>query len=258
MKIYSSKYKHIVVSGCSFTHNNHDTPCSWPNILASWAGTTIDNLALPAAGNTHIKNSTILHLEQTRPCVDDTIVLIMWSGPEKIDWITDKNLSNFKNSYPFNYTYIQNNESVLGRNWWLNKKNCHVDDTINEYSKYQSNSSLSLNSWIQIQDLENYLKIKGYQYYFMSWFNYNDPVDNVNRWIDFDLELQKMNLLLDKNNWLANNNIQDSLGRWAQNHPEFLIDKIHMDWPGHESWLKEVLIPELIDKNILIVDNDHS
>lgn len=251
-----SKFRHLVVSGCSFTHNNYDTPCSWANTLAVWSGMTIDNLAIPGAGNTHIKNSTILHLEKTQSSPDDTLILIMWSGPERIDWITDRQQSNFKSMYPFEYFYTPENELTLGGSWWSNDAKTHLTQTIVEYSKYQSNSSLALNSWLQIQDLENYLKLHNYNYYFMSWFNYSDPVDFKNRWIEFAAELTNLGLTLDKTRWI-NSDVENSLGRWAQNHPEFLIaDKFHMGWQGHEQWLRKILVPELINKNIL--SNEYS
>ena len=87
---YKSKFKYLVVSGCSFTHNNHqESHCVWANTLAVWTNMTINNLAIPGAGNTHIKNSVILHLEKNKPNPADTLVLVMWSGPERIDWITE-------------------------------------------------------------------------------------------------------------------------------------------------------------------------
>lgn len=253
MKMYHSNYQHLVVSGCSFTHNNHHSHCTWANSLAVWTGMSIDNLAIPGAGNTHVKNSTILHLEQNNLDPNTTLVLIMWSGPERIDWITDKNYSKFKDQYSFEYTYCNNNELVVGGNWWSNldketSTQTHLTKTLINYSKYQSASSLALNSWLQIQDLENYLKIHGYRYYFMSWFDYDDPIDNQNRWIALHQELKKLNLKIDQSQWLP---LNQSLGSWAQVHPDLLCDSIHVGWQGHELWLKEVLIPVLLEKKVL-------
>lgn len=212
---------------------------------------TIDNLAVPGAGNTHIKNSVILHLEKTKPDRDTTLIIIMWSGPERIDWITDRDRSQFKNVYPFEYRYDKNNELVLGGNWWANTSRDHVNSTVREYSKYQNNSSLALSTWLQIQDLNNYLTVNEYNYYFTSWFDYQDPVDSRNRWIDLDSELNQIGLGIDRSQWLAQG-IDRSLGRWGQNHPEFLTeDNLHIGWSGHEAWLQEILIPELTEKNVL-------
>jgi len=246
-----SKYKHLVVSGCSFTHNNHETHCIWSNTLAKWSNMSVDNLAIPGAGNTHIKNSIVLHLEKNRPDPESTLVLVMWSGPERIDWITDQTSSQFARLYPFSYNYSKHNELTLGGNWWSSDPKDHLRRTLIEYSKYQSNSSLALNSWIQIQDLENYLIVNGYDYYFMSWFNYGDPVCNQNRWIEFNSELDSMGLKLNTARWLVRD-IESSLGHWTKDRPEYLLeDGLHAGWSGHEAWLQEVLIPELIEKNIL-------
>lgn len=251
MKIYNSRFKQLIVSGCSFTHNNHSMPCTWPNVLASWAGWDIANLAMPGAGNTHIKNSVILYLEKTKPRVNDTLIIVMWTGPERIDWITDRNRSNFKSQYPQEYRYTEQNESTVGGSWWATAPRTQLSKTLVEYSKFQSNSSLALNSWLQIQDLENYLKINGYNYYFTSWFDYRDTVDGANRWIDFGQELDNLSLSLDQTQWIPEDPAS-TLGQWIHNHPEFqLEDKFHPDRAGHEAWTKEILVPELIKKNVL-------
>lgn len=249
---YSSSYSHLVTSGCSFTHNNHqDTHCVWANTLAVWSGWTIDNLAVPGAGNAHIKNSTILHLERTRPDPANTVVMIMWSGPERIDWITDRKSSNFKDLYSFPYYYTDENEIVLGGSWWARDFDSLLLKTLTNYSKFQSESSLALQSWLHIQDLENYLKLHGYNYYFLSWFDYSDPVDRTHRWIEFDQEIARLGLTLDRSRWLAQG-IDRSVGRWTLNRPEYILeDGIHSGWQGHEAWLRAVLIPELLEKGVV-------
>lgn len=251
--IYQSKFTDLIVSGCSFTHNNHESHCTWGNTLAYWANMNITNLAVPGAGNAHIKNSIILHLEKHKPPTDSTLVIVIWSGPERIDWITDKHSSNFSNQHPFSYQYTDTNELVLSGSWWAKKIKTHLNKTLVDYSKYQSNSSLALQSWIYMQDLENYLKAHNYQYYFTSWFGYNGPVDQTNRWIDYDYELQKLGLERNQTHWLINQP-ENCLGNWSLVHPEFLWDdNFHVTWQGHEAWLTEILIPELIKKNVLDV-----
>ena len=91
MKI-NSRYKHLVVSGCSFTYEpmNEWYPFAWPSLLAEFTGMTIDNLAIPGAGNDHISKSLILFLEKKNYNPKDTLVLVMWSGITRIDWICDK------------------------------------------------------------------------------------------------------------------------------------------------------------------------
>lgn len=249
---FQTRFKQLLVSGCSFTHNNHPTThCSWPNAMAHWGNMNITNLAIPGAGNAHVKNSILLHLEQVEIDIESTLIIVMWTGPERIDWITDQSSSNFSANYPFNYNYTNSNELVLGGNWWSNKANTHLTRTLVEYSKYQSNSSLALQSWIHMQDLENYLVVHGYNYYFTSWFDYSSTVDQSNRWIDFDKELNQLGLKRNLNKWITNQPEQH-LGNWAVAHPEYLLeDRLHVSWQGHEAWLREILLPNLVQQKCI-------
>ena len=89
-QIVNSKFKKLVVSGCSFTHNNHHDKCAWANLLADWSGMTIVNLATPGAGNEHIANSLILYLEKNKLDPSNTLVMAMWSGIDRNDLIVSR------------------------------------------------------------------------------------------------------------------------------------------------------------------------
>jgi hypothetical protein len=177
----------------------------------------------------------------------------MWSGPERIDWITDVDSSNFASQYPFSYHYTEHNELVLGGAWWVTPQKTNLSRTLMEYSKYQSDSSLALQSWINMQDLGNYLKIHGYHYYCTSWFGYASsvPPNQSNRWIDFDAELKKLGLKRNTEHWIIDQDDQ-CLGNWIHARPEYLMDdKLHPTWQGHEAWLSEILIPKLVQQNCI-------
>ena len=84
-----SQFQHLVVSGCSFTTNEHvpdKSDWNWPNILAKDTGMTIHNLATAAAGNNHIARSIIVYLEKNKLPIDKTLVIAMWSGVGRIDF----------------------------------------------------------------------------------------------------------------------------------------------------------------------------
>ena len=234
-----------------FSHNNHPaTHCTWGNTLAHWSGMNIVNLAIPGAGNAHIKNSILLYLETHKMDIESTLIITMWSGPERIDWITDIDNSNFAKQYPFSYQYTDHNELVVGGSYWGTTQTTNISRAIIEYSKYQSDSSLALQSWINMQDLNNYLKIHGYHYYFTSWFGYSSPVDYSNRWIEFDTELKKLGLKRNPARWIVDHD--QCLGNWTSTRPEYLLDdNLHPTWQGHEAWLSEILIPKLVQQNCI-------
>lgn len=249
-----SKYKNLLVSGCSFTHepNGDWYPFAWPSILAEKLSMSVTNLAIPGAGNDHISKSVILHIEKNNISPDDTLIMVMWSGVGRIDWITDAGLSNFRSQYPFSYNYDEYNELVLGGNWWNIKKPSHLIQTLIEYSKYQSSHSFTLNSWLAMENLSNYLKVKEFEYYYTSFVNYesNDIKGDAFICKYFD-ELNKLNLTLDKKNWLKLD-ATDYYGDWARKNNALDIDDFHPKYPeAQEGWIMQVLIPAMKELKIL-------
>ena len=239
-----SKYKTLLVSGCSFTHNNSEGHFAWGNDLAVWTGMDIVNLAIPGAGNTHIANSIMLYIEQHKLDPAETLVMAMWSGTARIDWIADKSLSHFKDTYPFTYDYDQYNELVVGGSWWQPKHRTHVEQTLVEYSKYQSTHSFALHSWLAMSNLTNYLTVKGFEFYYSS---ITDNESNEELWIDYEKELMNLGLNLDKSNW-----IYPCIGNYCQEHNLLQDDKFHPTMQGHEAWTRQILMPFLAEKKILI------
>jgi hypothetical protein len=251
MTEFVSKYKKLLVSGCSFTHNNHHTPCTWGNNLAVWAGLDIHNLGIPGAGNTHIKNSTILWLEKHRPDPADLLIIIMWSGVERVDWITDPDVSKFKTYYPFTYNYSDSTELVLGGSWWAKKSiRSQVEKLLVNYTKYQNNQSLALTSWLEMTQLTDYLKQRGYTFYYTAWQDLWLPGDGTNQWINYGVELERLNLSLDPAPWLFSDT-NKYLGNWAKEHNYLSDDNLHPSHIGHEIWCRSILIPELIKQGAL-------
>lgn len=238
-----SKYKTLLVSGCSFTHNNGDGHFAWANDLAVWTGMRIVNLAIPGAGNTHIANSIILYIERHKLVPAETLVMVMWSGVARIDWITDQSLSKFKNTYPFTYNYDQHNELVLGGSWWNNDANTHVQKTLVEYSKYQSAHSFALHSWLAMNNLSNYLALHGFEYYYTA---IADTANTEELWIDYEQELADLKLTLDKSSWIT-----PCIGNYCQERNLLQQDNFHPTMQGHEAWTRTVLMPYLTERKVL-------
>jgi hypothetical protein len=247
-----SKFKHLVVSGCSFTHQTNRIPghFSWANLLANWTGMQIHNLAISGVGNDHISRSIILYLEKNKLPPEDTLVIVMWSGINRIDWITDAKDSKFSKEYSFNYQYDDYNELVTGGAWWNTTMPTPLMKAIIDYSKYQSIHSLTLHSWLAMQNLSNYLKVNQYTHCYTSYLNYKS-IGRAADYVDFDTELKKLNLYLDKESWLPLDD-NEYYGDWARKRKYLEGDSFHPKFPeATEGWLQEILIPELIKKNIL-------
>jgi hypothetical protein len=249
-----SRFKNLVVSGCSFTHEPHNQwyPFAWPSILAETTGMQVHNLAVPGAGNDHIGKSLILFLERNEFNPADTLVMAMWSGIGRIDWITDASLSNFKDQYPFTYKYDEFNELTLGGNWWNNPNPSMLLKTLVNYSKFQSDHSLALHSWVSMRNLSDYLDINGFTYYYTSFVNYNNMnIRGDALTVNFFRELETLNLKFNSEHWLPLADA-DYYGDWSRDRNFLDADGFHPRYPkAPEGWVNQVLIPCLTAENIL-------
>lgn len=242
VQIVKSRFKNLIVSGCSYTYNNSDSSYAWANLLADWAGLTVVNLAVPGAGNTHIANSIILYLEQHRPDPADTLVMAMWSGPDRADFIVDSTRHIEKYNVPFSYDNHSEFYMVGSLHWDApvtqnNEFNLH-------YLNLQSKKSLALQSWLNFNNLTNYLKVNGYEYRYTT---FRDILYNQGRGA-FSL-IDELDLKLDLTNWILCDE-RTSLDGYAIYNNQLLADS-HPAREAQEGWTKELLIPKLLAQGLV-------
>jgi len=241
-----TRYKTLVVSGCSFTNNNGTNPFAWANLLAQQFNLNIVNLAIPGAGNIHIANSIMLELTRGNYDPNTTLVMAMWSSIGRIDWITDRSLSQFKSMYPFDYQYDEYSELTLGGNWWTIAHPTHLQSTLINYSKYQSSESLALQSWLAMQNLQNYLHKKNYDFRCTAFVDIFTDIqgerDAVT--VNYRTALSDIGLELDKSSWLDLSG-DNYLGNYCRLNNYLWDDGFHPNWQGHQQWTSNILIPEL-------------
>ena len=118
----------------------------------------------------------------------------------------------------------------------------------NIYKHTQSTKSLSLQSWIEINKLTNYLQQNNYDFRYLTYTNilHGGGIPKV-KFLD---ELSSLGLTIDLSKWILTNR-QDPLGEFAVFHNQLCSDGIHPDLQGHEDWLEQKLIPVLRKENIL-------
>lgn len=252
-----SRYKNLVVSGCSFTSNfpaKPDEPYNWPNMLSDWTSMNVYNLGIPGAGNSHISKSIRLFLSSNKFDPADTLVLVMWSGIGRIDFITDPTTSNFKSLYPFTYNYFTDKaELSLGGNWWNTTSPRGIQQLIIDYSKYQSEDTFALDSYLEMSALTEFLNKNNYKNYQTSFVNYSilNELKGDACVVDYWKKLKDFNLVLDKTNWI-DLAYTDYYGNWARkNNLLDPADDFHPAADAPERWPKEILIPYLLRENVL-------
>lgn len=237
---YKSKFKKLIVSGCSFTHNRIESSCTWANLLADLTGMEIVNLANSGAGNGHIANSLIMYLSRVKPDVDSTLIMTMWSGIDRTDWI----VKQCKSIQHFNYKFLYDNYTehyLVGAPQWGSKE-------FKNYFNLQSDKSFSVQSWLHFEALTNFLKFQKYTYRYTTFNDilYGNGMSNIN----FLKQITELDLSMDLTNWILTKEI-DSLGEFAIYHNELIPNDGHPTLNAHERWTREKLIPTLLQQKIL-------
>ena len=235
--------KNLIVSGCSFTHNNHKTAAvTWPYYLKDIGGfDQVLDCSLPGAGNSHISDSLIWGLEIDRLDPKNSLVIVMWSGNNRDDYICPKSIIN---DYPFKFNYSDNVMSGI-------TGGSHADaggntaKGLKELAQTKTLESRAIENYLCIAKTYEYLKSLNYKFLF---FNYVDPSAPASLAHDFDIgkylptpTQKKLNLMIEK--------LVDPY-HYAVKHDLLDCDDFHPSPNGHFEWTKQVLVPHLI-KNLI-------
>jgi hypothetical protein len=231
----------ILVSGCSFTkwpeYPGGPNTC-WPGYITNH---NITNVGEAAAGNQYICDSVIQETLQN----DYDMVLVMWSGVSRLDYLTDvsdPDWSALFDSYGF---YRRLNNGKLGwifsggqmGTWY---KNPVAHKMFYEQYKVASPLSLAHINLSEMIKLQQYLKSKNIPYRFMSYVNYWNDLENVSPNGDFGImgfpEIQYMIKSIDWSQWIFTNDNRDGIYELAKSENSFTDDGFHPSRLIHQRW----------------------
>jgi hypothetical protein len=234
--VKQTRFKNLLVSGCSYTWNNHLTvPVTWPCYLRDLMGfEQVLDCSQSSGGNTHIFNSTLNELELNNTVsAEDTVVLVMWSGLERTDILADHSVTRYYDVCPRPTYYFDQQQRYSSTNIWGNLTNGSPLAEFNRrYNQLFLGGGRITQSLLHIIALGNYLENRGYQYVFLSW----EPLRG--------LELADP-VLVDR----ARPYITDitTLGSYANKTRQRIPNDGHPTIDAHLQWTREVLVPYLSD-----------
>ena len=230
------------MNGCSYTWNHSEfTAVTWPYYLQDMANfDQVYDCSQAGSGNTHIFCSTINEIETNQNISPaNTLVIINWSGLERIDVISQKNVDAVTNKTNSAY------------NFYLKNRYCYFDDFITlpfyrpfespktlldelvlQYYKVVGTNGQVITSITQILALWEYLKNKGYTVIFLY----------------YETSLKKQLTLM--NTALSNAVISkianiESLGAYANRKSLRIPGDGHPTPDAHLNWTREHLMPYL-------------
>ena len=233
-------YKHLIVSGCSFTKWAYKT---WPDYLANNLGCELINLAHPGSGNYYIRRSLIDHLRLTKPDPSDTLVMIMWSGITRRDVEVSEDFVNLYSGLQtmklINGSYFAISGGMDGR-WQYNK----ATKTYFEWLyKLTDNKAHWANTLDNLLTAKEYLDKNKYTYYFLS---YTDNFTTDKDWSVEEPSAKGCSPGYEKDLILDDNWITEDLYSFAKSKERgFSTDNYHPNTLTHEQFFKEVILPRL-------------
>jgi|APSaa5957512535_1039671.scaffolds.fasta_scaffold46568_2 hypothetical protein len=249
---YNTKYKHLVVSGCSFTANDHHESISWGNMLGDLLGIQVHNLAVPSGSNEHISRSIMYYLSKNKMSPADTLVIAMWSGIDRTSLIVSKEKYIQEPQHP---TYNYNNFSeyyLIGGNMFG-----QTHELCKAYKELLDDETYVLLSWFNMQNLSNYLNINKFEHRFTMLSNIN--WDLQNGWkpdacrrsskSNFVKTLKTLEVSVDFSQWILTG-ARKSLHE-VSIYNDLQLECGHPSAEGHAKWMLDYLVPALIDERII-------
>jgi hypothetical protein len=231
------RFKNLIVGGCSFTYNNHDSSAAtWPYYLRDLGGfDQVLDCSLPGAGNHHIANSLQWALEVERPNPADSLVIVMWSGCDRDDYICPE--ENIK-PYPFKFNYSRDVASGITGGSHANAGG-NTKAGLSELAKIKTLESRAIENYLYINGLWHYLKNSKYQFVFLNFLDGNLP----SRTSHFDITKYLPTPIKNQYN-LMFTKITDPY-TWAFKNDQLMSDDLHPSPDGHLNWTRKVLLPKL-------------
>ena len=229
--------KNLIVSVCSFTYNNHETAAvTWPYYLKDIGGfDQVLDCSLPGAGNYHIANSLQWAIEMDKPDPNDSLVIVMWSGNDRDDYICPKSIIN---DYPFKFNYSDNVMSGITGGSHAGAGG-NTAKGLKELAQTKTLESRAIENYLIISSLYNFLQNKGYKFIFLDYLDRSLP----SRTSDFNTKKYLPSELNDNLEKIITH-ITD-LYTWGLGRNYLLSDLLHPTIDGHLTWSKEILLPTI-------------
>ena len=237
--------RNIVVGGCSFTKTTYEN--EWPLVIARHFNAAVHvNLAESGAGNYFIADSMQNYLRNSSLDPRETLVLIMWSGPSRIDLTVSDNF--------YSMTDTLYKAQVTGKNYVFSGGelgNWHSDSLLRpvfeSLYKIKNVTALLQDTITSIIQTQNFLEYQGYQYRFMSYVNYwqNTPEYVSDMDLSYGHYAPELVKVSDDEHWIWVNSNKDCFYEYAKTHQLIGSDGFHPDEQAHQQFARDIIIPQL-------------
>jgi hypothetical protein len=230
--------ENLIVSGCSFTYNHYETSaCTWPYYLRDLGEfAQVFDCSLPGAGNHHISTALIWSLENQNIDPKTSLVVVMWSGCDRDDYLCPQ--SNNSNTYPYEFFYSKTVVSgITGGSRPESVGNTNTG--LKELGLTKTPESRAIENYLHVCTTWHYLHNRGYRCVFLQFLDDKLP----SRTQHFDIR-PYLSVPAKKNFDAIMTKIVDPY-TWALRQDLLSKDDFHPSPAGHLSWTRQVLLPKL-------------
>ena len=244
--VYTTSYKNLLVSGCSYTWNRSEEHiCTWPYYLRDLCNfEEILDCSQAGSGFNHTFNSVINEIENNSNITpDNTFIIIMWSGLERVDVTANidlvKSYSNME-THCFDsqlsslslFIHQPKWKTILGTD-----PNKDIELLRQMYRTLIDSKAQVFDSYIKLIALYNYLKNLNFKFVFLEWDSTVTKLStSSSRLAD---QYQRMTA-----------NIQ-TLGDYATVNNKRIPNDGHPTPDAHLEWTRTILVPYLTKNNLI-------
>jgi hypothetical protein len=236
---YQTKFQNLLVSGCSYTWNNSDQHiCTWPYYLRDLAGfKEVFDCSQGGAGNNHIFNSVVNELSSNHSLTpDNTCVIIMWSGLERVDFICRSDVVRISRPRSLTgYYQFDDSDTFASLSVWPSS-NDTLQDLLKTYRVTVDSQAQILESAIKIIALKEFLKSLGYSFCFVDWRDQHYQIKNFDTTV-VDQASSTISTIETLDSFTTRKGTRVSDG--------------HPTPDSHLCWTREILLPHLINTNTI-------
>ena len=244
--------KNLVISGCSYT-DDRIIP-TWATYTARYLQPcTVYNFGRESAGNTYIMQSVIDCIKWHELKPGETLILVMWSGPDRQDlqvtgeywFFLEDYTCKTNNRDPDGYWVFSGGRS----NAWLDH---HETKKLFQYHYVTKDPALFCEQTIrQMKLLASWLQIHGFKFHYMSFVNYwNTELESTEAGIwnlpFFCQDSQTINF----DNWIFADEKHNGIYEFCAPKNLLMQDRFHPSTAGHALYTEQIIIPYL-ERHIL-------
>ena len=211
----------------------------WAEHIKDQCNINLINLARSGAGNTHIANSIITQCELNKFKIGpgNTYVIVMWSGPDRLDTMIDVKHIDYEQSRD-QFEYSPHSAWVgTGGARGMGNNPAVADTVLRPAYPYKNAHTQALECYVTICTTWHYLRNRGFKFKFLNYRNLSIPArDEAFDWLALipeHLEADRMFM----------NCITPY--EYAVREDMLSEDEYHPTEQGFVDWCKKHLLPEI-------------